>query len=357
MKKLLFFVSIIISAIFLWQCSNDDPFVSTGGSNDDNEWLIPVDQVLDGGPGKDGIPSIDNPQFLPVSESTSVDDLDLVILFKNGDDVYIYPHDILDWHEIVNHFDDNFDISVTYCPLTGTAVGWDPIVDGLRTEFGVSGLLYNSNLMPYDRNSNSTWSQMRLDCVNGEHIRTTINTIPLVETIYRTAKTMYPNAQVLTRNTGFGRNYGTYPYGSYRTNNQLIFPIDETDSSLHLKERVLGIQHNGSTTVFTFETLPVTNESKATSYTIGGDPINIIGSKVHNFLVAFESEFNGNNVVLEGIEITDEAIAKDTAGNFYNIFGEIIQGPDEGLHLAPMLSYIGYWFAWVEFNPNLDLIE
>lgn len=332
------------------QCSNDN---GIGGSV--GNWLVPQDQVFDGGPGKDGIPSIDNPIFDVPQNIDFVGSLDLVIASKLDDQVYIYPHSILDWHEIVNHLDPNEKLALTYCPLTGTGIGWNPIIDGQVTEFGVSGLLYNSNLIPYDRSTDSNWSQMRLDCVNGERIGTNIELIHIVESNYGTILEMYPDAQVLTTNTGFSRNYSVYPYGGYRTNSQLIFPIDgELNSTLAPKERILGVQVGSETTGFTFDNFAGSGSS-VVSTSIGGRSIAVIGSEEDNYMVAFESVLEGTPVTLSGLSTSGEAIATDSQGNSYNVFGEVISGPDAGKRLNQVTNYIGYWFAWAAFADDIEL--
>ena len=135
-----------------------------------SEWLIPSGEVQDGGPGKDGIPSIDQPQF---NTSEAVDfpsENDLIVGMVNDGIAKAYPHPILDWHEIVNDNIGDKAVALTYCPLTGTAIAWNRTINGETTTFGVSGKLYNSNLIPYDRATDSYWSQAKLECVNGEEI-------------------------------------------------------------------------------------------------------------------------------------------------------------------------------------------
>ncbi len=353
MEKLRIIVGLSLIVLLSTQCSTSD--ISTSPTNpnpnNQNEWLVPIAQVRDGGPGKDGIPSIDNPQFDAISQVSILNDDDLV------NQVYAYPHEILDWHEIVNHFANDGNLTMTYCPLTGTAIGWNPLVDGQLTQFGVSGLLYNSNLMPYDRNTNSTWSQMRLDCVNGPSINTKIKLIHLIETSYGTLKSLYPSAMVLNRTTGINRSYGQYPYGGYRTNTQLIFPVDgELDTSLHPKERVLGVQFNDETIAFRFDLFDQA-ESVVKETQVGGKDIVAIGNKPMNFIVAFENNLNGSKITLTGMDISGEGIATDTDGNVYNVFGQIISGPDVGSGLREVTNYIGYWFAWAAFADDIILVE
>ncbi len=155
------------------------------------EWLIPSDQVFDGGPGRDGIPALENPEMINAALATYLNPEDLVIGIKMGDDVRAYPHKILDYHEIINDqvgseiIDGQLStkqLAITYCPLTGSAIAWGREFGGQTTTFGVSGLLFQTNLMPFDRLTESTWSQMRLDCVNGTLIGTRAETYQVVET-------------------------------------------------------------------------------------------------------------------------------------------------------------------------------
>ncbi|MEO0897516.1 MAG: DUF3179 domain-containing protein [Bacteroidota bacterium] len=212
-----------------------------------SEWLIPSTRVFDGGPGKDGIPSLENLVFRLADRVDFMAPEDLVIGFRVGDDIRAYPHKILDWHEIVNDdVDDQVFTSITYCPLTGTASAWNREIGGKVTTFGVSGLLYNTNLMPYDRETDSYWSQMRFDCVNGSSIGQEIEVQMIVETSWNTWLNLYPNSIVLTPETGFNRNYQQYPYGDYRTNdNNIIFPLEYDDQRLPRKERVHAVILDG----------------------------------------------------------------------------------------------------------------
>jgi hypothetical protein len=157
----------ILALLLINGCSKDSLNSNNSNNNTSTEWLIPRNQVLDGGPGKDGIPALQNPVFISANEATYLSDNDLVLGFVDGEDARAYPHSILDWHEIVNDDINNESVAVIYCPLTGTGIGWDRVVKGKKTTFGVSGLLYNSNIIPYDRDTDSNWSQLLLQSVNG----------------------------------------------------------------------------------------------------------------------------------------------------------------------------------------------
>ncbi len=334
---------------------------NSGGNSGNSTWLIPSNQVFNGGPGKDGIPSIDSPQF---SNITSVDALnfmeenDLVIGIKVGDDIRAYPHPILDWHEIVNDEVGGIPIAITYCPLTGTAIGWERTIENTETTFGVSGLLYNTNLMPYDRASNSVWSQMLLTSVNGDKISTVITTYPLVETSWGQWKQLFPNSQVLDIRTGFNRTYGAYPYGDYKTNNSLLlFPITNEDSRIATKERGLGVNVDDQSRFYRFQHF--TSQSVVTiNDEMNGTNLVIAGSSTRNFIVAYNSEIE-EGVVLNFTAVTDgnEVIMKDDEGNRWTIFGEALEGPYQGQTLKPVTSYIGMWFAWATFHPNIQIYQ
>ncbi len=333
---------------FLFSCNNvTDSAIPASG-----EWLIPSDQVFDGGPGRDGIPSLEFPEIISLSSVNYLFDEDLVIGVKSGNDVRAYPHKILDWHEVINDKVGNKFIAVTYCPLTGTAIGWNRVIDGKETTFGVSGLLYNTNLIPYDRATKSNWSQMLLKSVNGENIGKEIGIYRVVETTWATWKVMYPNSRVVSTNTGFSRNYQNFPYGDYRTNdNNIIFPVSPNDTRLPKKERVLGIISNGTPKAYRFSSfaggITVINDN------VGGEDIVIAGSKDKNFLVAYKRKsIDGKTLQFSAIQNDSTSIMKDDEGNKYNIFGEVISGNRTNQKLSATNSYIAYWFAWGAFYNN-----
>jgi len=350
MKDLTHFIVILIPAI-LASCSEDPVGGSrpTPAANNFTNWTIPEDEILDGGPGKDGIPAIDQPKFVDVNNANFLSDDDLVIGYKFDTVVRAYPHLILDWHEIVNDQIDDHRFAITYCPLTGTAINWSRDIKGLTTTFGVSGLLFNSNLMPYDRATNSTWSQMRLDCVNGSLVGTEASFFSIVETTWKTWREWYPETEILSLTTGFNRNYGSYPYftsgGDYRIEEYLIFPVSNIDTRLPRKERVLGVVNGGQAKAYRF--VNFSDGLKVIEDVVGGVKIAVIGSRPDNFLVAYKTED-------QILSIQDDAIV-DQLGNTYDIFGTVTAGPDSLQRLEPTISYIGYWFSWGAFYPNIEI--
>jgi len=159
----------------------------------------------------------------------------------------------LDWHEIANDVTSGQNIAVVYCPFTGTGSVWERNLNGELTTFGISGLLFNNNIMPYDRATASKWSQMKSQCVNGKLIGMEPEIIPFIETTWSTWQEMFDTPLVISDNLGFGRDYRIYPYGDYRTNDdQINFPLSFDDQRLPRKERVHGIIVNGKAKVYRF---------------------------------------------------------------------------------------------------------
>ncbi len=225
----------------------------------EDNWTIPTENVFNV-LGLDGIPAIDEPKFEDYDEKDAInngyfiEDDDLVIGITHNGTTRLYPHRILNWHEIVNDNIDNFYFSMSFCPITGTAILWDREIDGAISTFGVSGLLYNGNVMPYDRNTGSLWSQMRSDCVNGYLIGEKLVTTQVLETTWQTWKQLYEEPLVLTTDTGYGKDYTINPYEDYIADpSHLSYPIEYEDNRLSFKERVLGIIIDGEAKAYRFQ--------------------------------------------------------------------------------------------------------
>lgn len=347
----MFIIFILVSA-----CSNPQ-FSDSAGINA-KDWLIPSGEVYDGGPGKDGIRALASPPLESISNATYYSSYERVLLYKNSSEVRAYPLSILDWHEIINDKISGEDITVSYCPLTGTGIGMRSEVqqnNGFTpTTFGVSGLLYNSNLILYDRLTDSYWSQMRLQCVGGSLKGQQPIFTHLIETTISTAKKLYPQAQIVSNNTGIysASQYAIYPYGDYRTNNNsLLFPISIDDNRLPRKERVLGVITKQTNRVYRFASFE--NSIKVINDELDGSPIVLAGSKSFNFIAAFKKPDAGT--VMQKTSAAFPAIMEDASGNIYDIFGEVIEGPDEGTKLNTLDSFMGFWFAFGTFYPGIEI--
>ena len=203
--------------------------------------------IVGGGPPKDGIPSIDRPRFVSVAEADAwITDDELVLALVYEDVVRVYPLQILVWHEIVNDTIAGDPILITYCPLCGSGIAYRRTLDGEAVEFGTSGKLYNSNLVMYDRKTDTYWSQIDGLAIVGELAGRTLEAISIDTVVWRDWRLAYPDSEVLSQETGFFRRYGVDPYGSYYEDSFLIFPVEERDDRVHPKTVVFGIEVDGA---------------------------------------------------------------------------------------------------------------
>ncbi len=337
---------LIVTVAFLaLGCSSDD----NNGGNNAGEWIIPQNEVFDGGPGKDGIPSIDNPNFSAASEINFLNDNDVIIAVESNGVIRGYPHPVLDWHEIINDRIGGTALAITHCPLTGTSLGWDRVIDGDETTFGVSGLLYNSNLIPYDRKTDSNWSQIRQDCVEGELVTRKAEQYPMIELNWSTFLAAYPDAEVVNTDTGAARDYGRYPYGDYKSNNgRIIFPVSDEDDRVPNKERVLAILNGDDVKTYRFKDFSDSGSLVEDSYQ--GTDLVVVGNNNLNYLVAYEKEVGSSYTFL-----ADEFpfVMEDNSGAKIDIFGRKSTGG--ALRIPDQL--IGFWFSFPAFFEDVEIFN
>ena len=348
-----FVTSLIITiALFSITCSG---ILDNGSTSISGDWLIPTNEIRDGGPGKDGIPSLDSPQFVSAFEATYMSGDDLVIGVIINGETRAYPNFIMEHHEIANDIMNGFSFSLTFCPLTGSAIGWNRTIEGVVTEFGVSGLLFKNNLIPYDRRTNSNWSQMRNQSVNGVLIGFDVETFQVVETSWATWLSMYPETSVLSINIGLGRSYGPPLYDDYNfNNNYIIFPITNDDPRLPRKERVHGVIIDGQVEAYQFELFPegigVFNDTKV------GEEIVVVGSNGLGFIASFKRlTEEGGMLMFEPVQGELPAVMRSEDGTTWDVFGNGIDGPRSGERLRKLESFIAFWFAWGDFYPGLTI--
>jgi len=203
--------------------------------------IIKADKILSGGPAKDGIPAINIPKFLSAKEAgNQIKNTDKILGVAMDGIARAYPIAILNWHEIVNDKINTTYFSVTYCPLCGSGVVFK---NGTKKRiFGVSGLLYNNDVLLYDETTNSLWSQILSEAISGKLKGQKLTRYPAIHTDWQSWIKMHPNSQLLSQDTGFARNYQKNPYSGYNQNKSIYFPVENINKEYHPKERVLGIQ-------------------------------------------------------------------------------------------------------------------
>lgn len=342
-------------------CSRPAPDLSNG-PNDVvliSGFSVDPGKIQDGGPGPDGIPPLSNPQFTQNMELAGISQDTLVVGVKVGDDVRAYPHHILDWHEVVNDTftvdDQQQAMTLSYCPLTGSAMMWKSVAQASDKTFGTSGLLYNSNLVMYDRATNSLWSQMLEQAISDSAVLTVPDKVQVVETTWSTWQAMYPETILLSEDTGFSRTYGTYPYGSYKTDQGLLVNVDNfSDLRLHRKERVLGLNVGDDSKVY-----PISKFGSDVSLIhdqVGGMDVVAAGSSTQNFAALFNRQLE-DCTTLDFTPVQDQLpiVMIDNEGTQWDVFGNGLSGPRAGKKLEKTNSYIAYWFAWTAFFPGTTI--
>lgn len=237
----------------------DELAVPTGGwSTDFTRHTVALDSILSGGPGKDGIPAIDSPTFDTVENAGAyLEAREPVIEVEIDGEARAYPIRILTWHEIVNDSVGPVPISVTFCPLCNAAIVFDRRLGGQVLDFGTTGNLRNSDLIMYDRQTETWWQQFGGEGIVGELAGELLTQIPAAVVAWEDFATRHPNGTVLSQNTGFGRPYGSNPYGGYDTIDQPpFFPVENLDDDrLNPKERVVLIARADESVAVSFAAL------------------------------------------------------------------------------------------------------
>jgi len=239
------FVFAILALTALLGCAQESSSSKKVDSHG-RKYIVDPSKILSGGPPKDGIPSVDNPKFVSVSEADRLirdDELVLAIDYKGVKRVY--PFQILVWHEIVNDTIAGDPILVTYCPLCGSGIAYLRELDGEAVEFGTTGRLYNSNLVMYDRKTDTWWTQIDGKAIVGELTGRELTEVSIDTVTWREWKSVHPDSEVLSQDTGFSRPYGRDPYGTYYEDSFLMFPVENEDQRIHPKTVIFGIEIDG----------------------------------------------------------------------------------------------------------------
>lgn len=319
--------------------------------------MIPLDEIRSGGPPKDGIPSIDVPKFI---DASGWDDLryrtDLLVLgIEVAGKRRAYPFQVMVWHELVNDTFEGVPILASYCPLCGSAIAFVREIDAGNgpeaVEFGVSGKLYNSDMLMYDRKTDSYWSQLTGTAVVGELTGRRLEIYPSELLPWADWMAAYPDSEVLTRETGHNRDYDNLPYAGYDESSSIWFPVTETDDRLHEKTRVTGVEL--SLTNFGAYPDEIVAEHGPINDELSGEP-----------LLVFANPLSGDNVVVfrrsvDGRTLTfvegDGFLTDDETGSQWNYDGLAVSGELEGAQMEAVPTIKGFWFAWFAFHQQTEL--
>lgn len=198
---------------------------------------VPADSIHDGGVSKNGIPAIDFPEFISVESARGfLTEPDFGILLQGKSETRFYPYNILNWHEVVNDVLDGLPVVITFCPLCGTGIVYERLVDGDTLQFGVSGKLYESNLLMFDDKSESLWSQSMGEAIAGDLTGKKLRLLNTIVISFSEVVEDFPSAKVLSPQTGYARNYMQNPYGDYSSSEELYFPVSHSSDRFPAKQ-------------------------------------------------------------------------------------------------------------------------
>ncbi|MGE0139496.1 MAG: DUF3179 domain-containing protein [Ilumatobacteraceae bacterium] len=331
------------------------------------EPLVDLDEIRSGGPPPDGIPSIDEPTFLRPSEVDFLEENEPVLALDIDGDVRAYPVQILMWHEIVNDTVAGIPVAVTYCPLCNSALAYDRRVDDKVVEFGTSGSLWNSALVMYDRQTETLWSHFTGQAIVGELTGTELETYPVATVPWGVWRDANPDGLVLSRDTGFDRNYGRNPYPGYDDVNSQPFLFEgEVDGRYTAMTRIVGVELDGDALGVPLVTL---QEQGVVPATLGDSDVVVVwqsgtASSLDAGDVAGGEDIGSTGVFVpevDGQQLTlrpgDGGFVDDETGSTWNILGTATSGPLAGSQLEAIPHVDTFWFAWSTFQPDSQIIE
>ncbi len=338
-------------------------------NTDFDNTIVDLGEILSGGPPKDGIPPIDDPQFDTVGEASKwLNPREPVAVVSIDGETKAYPIQILTWHEIVNDSIAGVPVSVTFCPLCNATIVFDRRSDGEILDFGTTGRLRKSNLVMYDRQTESWWQQFDGQAIIGKKAGTVLDRIPASIVAFEDFRSAYPDSPVLSRRTGYVRAYGNNPYRGYDSvDDQPFLFFDPTDPRLPPMERVLNVSIGNTHKLYpfsAFEKAPVINDqvqdmpvvvfSRQGTLSALDDSV-IADSREVPSATAYDRRLDGN---VMSFEMRDGYIVDRQSGTRWNLFGTGIDGPLSGRQLerAPG-GGVHFAFAWLAFNPESQIYQ
>ena len=312
---------------------------------------------------RDNIPSIDKPKFVAPSEASAwLKDVEPVVALEVNGDARAYPLQILTWHEIVNDDVGDVPVAVTFCPLCNSAIAFDRRLDGELLEFGVSGNLRNSDLIMYDRQTHSWWQQFTGEGIVGKYAGRTLEHLPASIVSFADFAEAYPQGKVLSRDTGYARQYGRNPYAGYDTadGNPFLFRGD-LDGRLLPVERVIAVTLGEADVAFP---LTILQDEGAINYDLGKRSIVVFHKFGTTSALDASSIAESRDVGAAGVfdphlddqkltfGVIDEKIVDEQTGSTWDILGNAVEGPLAGKSLTPVVHGSHFWFAWAVFKPD-----
>ncbi|NJK80884.1 MAG: DUF3179 domain-containing protein [Chloroflexaceae bacterium] len=331
--------------------------------------IISYAEVLSGGPPKDGIPAIDNPQFVNVeSADVWLEDVEPVIRVQVGETARAYPIQVLMWHEIVNDTLGNLPLAVTFCPLCNTAIIFERTVDGQVLDFGTTGRLRFSNLIMYDRQTETWWQQATGEALAGELVSQQLAFYPGEIIAWADFRTTHPDGDVLSRDTGFSRAYGNNPYVGYDdvSNSPFAYRGPTIGGELPPIARVLAVEMGDEVVAYPYTTL---EEAGVVNDTVGGTDLVVFwspgtASALDTPVIAEGRDVGAANAyrrTFEGQPLTftvaADGFVDEQTGSTWNGLGQAVAGELAGATLEPVVAVNHFWFSWSVFKPETQIYQ
>jgi hypothetical protein len=343
-------------------------FSKAGWKTDFSKHSVPLSEISSGGPPRDGIPPIDAPAFTALSGGdTFLRDNEPVIAFAEQGEARAYPLQILIWHEIVNDSVGGTPVAVTFCPLCNTAIVFDRRLDGRVLDFGTTGNLRHSDLVMWDRQTESWWQQVTGEAIVGELTGKLLDLLPAAIVSWREFKAAYPQGQVLSRETGHARDYGVNPYAGYDDVEEAPFLFrGKTDGRLPPKERVVTVSLGDEDAAYPFRVL---ERQSVVHDTVGGQPLVVFWqrgtlSALDDRQIAKSRDVGAAAVfspVVDGrrlsFRVTGDTFVDVETGSRWSLLGRATAGPLAGRQLEPIVSGNHFWFAWAVFKPGTRVYQ
>ncbi|MGE3798424.1 MAG: DUF3179 domain-containing protein, partial [Thermomicrobiales bacterium] len=348
-------------------------FSTSGWNTDFTKHSVPLSEIRSGGPPRDGIPPIDEPAYVSIADADQwLQPLEPVIAIEHsgnaGSQARAYPLQIMVWHEIVNDMLADEPVLVTFCPLCNTAIAFDRRLPGDPTiyDFGTTGNLRFSDLVMWDRQTESWWQQITGEAIVGELTGQVLVQIPAQILGWEAFKEAYPDGNVLSRETGFSRQYGSNPYAGYDDVNSSPFLFEgDQDGRLAPMERVVGFVLDDLSFAYP---LPVPPKEKAVNQRAGErdivlffapgsqsalDAADIIESRDVGQVGVFDRVIDGQ--VLSFRNAGDGQFQDEETGTTWNVVGAGVAGELEGRTLGSLAHTVVFWFAWAAAYPYTQL--
>ncbi|MDS1270163.1 DUF3179 domain-containing protein [Lipingzhangella sp. LS1_29] len=339
------------------------------------EPLVDPDRLISGGPPPDGIPALDDPAMEPADEVDWLADDEPVLAVEVGGEHRAYPVQILMWHEIANDTIADVPVAVTYCPLCDSSLAFDRRVEGRVLDFGVSGMLYNSDLVMFDRQTHSLWPQIEGEAVAGALTGTELDQLSVAVLPWSVWREETPEGLVLSEDTGHDRDYGGNPYVGYDEPGGEPYLFDgEADDRLRAMERVVGIgaqPRDGDTDALAIPHEVLAEERVVTAevdeepvvvwagpgHTSALDSARIAEGRQLGTTAAFHTRVDGQDLTFTPHPDEEDRFLDEETASTWTVLGEASAGPLEGEQLDAVDHLDTFWFAWASFNPETEILE